>query len=56
MLVKVPREKVRQLSITVPQSLIDELDLRSASAGLSKSAYIRIALRYYFGKEDNRQK
>lgn len=52
----VPREKNKQVSFTFPQSLIEEIDRRSASLNLSKSAYVRLAVRDYFRKEDNRQK
>lgn len=51
-----PREKNKQVTLTFPQSLIDEVDKRSASLNLSKSAYVRLAVRDYFRKEDNRQK
>lgn len=52
----VPREKNKQVTLTFPQSLIEEIDRRSASINLSKSAYVRLAVRDYFRKEDNRQK
>lgn len=51
-----PREKNKQVTLTFPQSLIDEVDKRSASLNLSKSAYVRLAVIDYFRKEDNRQK
>lgn len=47
-----PREKSYNFTISVPRSLVDEIDRRSAAASLSKSAYVRIALQEYFRKED----
>lgn len=51
-----PREKNKQFTVTVPESIIEEVDRRSAATSLSKSAYVRLALLEYFRKEDNRQK
>lgn len=52
----VPREKNKSFTITVPQSVVDEVDRRSAIKLVSKSAYVRLALLDYFRKEDNMQK
>lgn len=51
-----PREKNKSFTITVPQSVVDEVDRRSAIKLVSKSAYVRLALLDYFRKEDNMQK
>lgn len=51
-----PREKNKQFTVTMPQSIIDEIDRRSAVKLVSKSAYVRLALQDYFRKEDNGQK
>lgn len=47
-----PREKNKIFTITMPESMIEQIDRRSAAQSLSKSAYVRLALLEQFRKED----
>lgn len=53
MLFEMPKEKSKQVTFTLNQSLVDEISLRSSRKMVSKSAYLRLALLDYFRKEDN---
>lgn len=49
-----PREKSRTYTVSLTQSIIDEIDRRSAALLLSKAAYVRLALQNQFKKEDGK--
>lgn len=55
LLSNVPNEPKKMVSFSFTPSINDELSIRAARLGLSRSAYVRLALLDYFKKEDNKQ-
>lgn len=53
---KISSEPSKAVTVNFPVSFLEELDLRARAMGVSRSAYLRIASRYYFRKEDNERK
>lgn len=56
MLTKVPREKAKPVTFTFPASLAEQIDYYSAALGLSKSAFVRLAVLDYIRKENEKRK
>lgn len=52
LLFNVSCEKTKQFTITIPESMIEQIARRSVAQSLSKSAYVRLALLEQFRKED----